>query len=80
MPGHPPVSVPVPVPVPVPMSVPVSVPVSRPATCPAGGPGPAGYFVTAKCRRIAAVRSGSPSVFTRSATASGVTRPQARRT
>jgi len=38
------------------------------------------YGVTVKFRRIAAVSSGSPSAFTRSATACGVTRPQARRT
>lgn len=38
-----------------------------------------GYGVTAKLRRMAVVSSGSPSVFTRSATASGAIRPQARR-
>ncbi|AZQ36105.1 hypothetical protein EJ357_23650 [Streptomyces cyaneochromogenes] len=47
--------------------------VDRP--CPCGA-----YGVTVKLRRIAVVRPGSPSAFTRSATASGVTRPQARRT
>ena len=41
---------------------------------------PARYGVTAKFRRIAAVSSGSPSVFTRSVAASGVMRPQDRRT
>ncbi len=46
---------------------------------PAQGAAP-DYGVTAKCRRIAAARSWSPSVLMRSVTESTVTRPQARRT
>ncbi|MEW5354204.1 hypothetical protein E0E62_17370 [Streptomyces sp. 16-176A] len=38
------------------------------------------YCVTVKLPRMAEAKSWSPSVLTRSATASGVVRPQARRT
>ncbi len=48
--------------------------------CPPGQGAAPDYGVTAKCRRIAAARSWSPSVLMRSVTESTVTRPQARRT